>query len=205
MMALDFGDQYWGDIGQHRQMYELYMALRDPGPAGRIARALAGLCEGFDAQGNVIAGNTRLGPGVKVRGSVLIDAVIDSGEVVDSVLIGTRCGQLRAREAFDIRSTVPAMELGRRAGAYKVVADTPVTAAASERIATVFLPDQALLMRVGEGTDLRDKATSYDVPISGNPMAFGRAHAVVTQADPARLQAVRQAARERVRAQIDHA
>ena len=32
--ALDFQDQYWGDIGQHPQIYDFYMGLNEPGPKG---------------------------------------------------------------------------------------------------------------------------------------------------------------------------
>ena len=41
MMALDFQEQYWGDIGQHPQIYDFYMGLNEPAPKGEILRALA--------------------------------------------------------------------------------------------------------------------------------------------------------------------
>ena len=196
MVAMDFGDQYWGDVGQHRQIHDFYMALASPGPEGEIARALAGLDAAPDAAGNIVAGATRIGAAAKVRGSVLIDAQVESGEVVDSVLVGTRCPEIRARGAFDVCGVAPRMLLPPRAGCYKVVSGRPVEARAGERLSTVFLPGRELLLRVLEGTDLRDKAATYDVPILGNALSFREAHEMVTRADPALLEESRRRRRE---------
>ncbi len=202
MVAMDFGDQYWGDIGQHRQMHDLYLALRGHGPAGRIARALAGLEGEFDRHGNLLCGDTVLGPGVTVRDSVLVDARIDAGEIAGSVLLGTRCGTLVAREAFDLESTAVALDLAPRSGSYKVVGEAAVTAGPGERVTTVFLPDGEELLRVHEDTDLRDRAANYDQPILGNRIAFGAAHAAVTAADPADLERRRERRRQEVAAKL---
>ena len=198
MVAMDFGDQYWGDIGQHRQMARFFTALRDSGPAGDIARALASLNIEPDAQGNRIAGDTRLGPNVQVRDSVLIDAHISEGEVTDSVLVGTRCDKLQAQGAFDVHSTVREMRLEAGAGSYKLVSTEAVTVGAGERLTTVFLPDQELLMRVHEETDLRDKASTYDVPILDNELSFRETHALVSTSDPALIEARRAQRRQQV-------
>lgn len=199
MRALDFGDQYWGDVGQHRQMYDLYMALRDPGPDGRIARALAGIVETRDSDGNLVAGTTVLGPGVRARNSVLIDVDIDEGEIEGSVLVGTRCGRLIARDAFDVGSVATELSLAPRAGAYRIVSADPVSLAEGERATTVFLPTGEVLLRVDEDTDLRDRGATYDVPLPGNPLSFRDAHEQVIAADPAELEA----RRERRIAEVD--
>jgi multidrug efflux pump subunit AcrA (membrane-fusion protein) len=202
LVALDFGDQYWGDIGQHRQIHDLYLALRDRGPAGEVARAVAGLDGEFDADGNLLVGETRLGPGVRVRDSVLVDARIDAGEIHGSVLLGTRCGTLLARDAFDLHSTAMALELAPRAGSYKVVTDVAVSVGPGERVATVLLPDGEHLLRVHEDTDLRDRARTYDQPILENPVSFAAAHAAVTAADPAELELRRTRRRQEVAAKL---
>ena len=203
MVAMDFGDQYWGDIGQHRQMHDLYLALRDRGPDGRIARALAGLTGEFDAHGNLLCGDTVLGPEVTVRDSVLVDARVDRGEVTGSVLLGTRCGTLVAREAFDLESTAATLDLAPRAGAYKVIGEDPVSAGPGERVTTVFLPGGEALLRVHEDTDLRDRAANYDRPILGNAVSFAAAHAAVTAADPADLELRRARRRAEVSGSLD--
>ncbi len=56
IVAMDFGDQYWGDLGQHRRIHDFFMSLLDPSPQGEIARALAGLGEKRDQRGNIVAG-----------------------------------------------------------------------------------------------------------------------------------------------------
>ncbi|MEM6559606.1 MAG: hypothetical protein AAF605_07455 [Myxococcota bacterium] len=188
LAALDFEDQYWGDIGQHRQMYDLYMALREDSERGVITRALAELTSSPDASGNVITSGSVVGASVSVQNSVLIDVEIAAGSIEDSVLIGTRCHRMNARSAFDVQSCAPVMELAPRAGCYKVVAAEPVRAAAGERVASVFLADQAVTLRVHEDTDLRDRALHYDVPIGENPMAFADAHREVLKTDPASVE-----------------
>jgi len=188
IVAMDFGDQYWGDIGQHAKMYEFYMALRDPGGRGRIARALAGIEVAADGNGNLLVGDTRLGAGVWASDSVFVDAQIDEGKITGSVMIGTRCGRVLANEAFDVGSVATELRLGARGGSYKVVADHPVDVCAGQRCTTVFLPSGAVLLRADETTDLRDRASTYDVPILGNPIAFAEAHATVLAVDPVALE-----------------
>lgn len=113
-VAMVFGGQYWGDVGQHHQMYAFYRALAEGGPLGQIARGLAGLPEERDERGNIIGGRTRLGPGVDVRNSVLLDARIDAGTIEDCVLVGTHAGLLVGRGGLDIESTVRELRLEAR-------------------------------------------------------------------------------------------
>ena len=187
MVAMDFEDQYWGDIGQHRQIYDFYMALAGEGPGAKIARALASLPDERDANGNILAGGTVLGEKVRASGSVLIDVRIDAGEIVNSVLIGTRCNELNSDHAFDIQSVAKKMNLASRSGAYRVISGEPVEARTGQRLATIFLSGSEMLLRANESTDLRDLAASYDVPILGNEMSFRKAHKLVTATDPERI------------------
>ncbi|MEM6734151.1 MAG: hypothetical protein AAF658_21490, partial [Myxococcota bacterium] len=134
MVAMDFGGQYWGDIGQHRSMRELFSSLRNRGALGTITRALAGLPAEPNADGNWLAGGCAIGPQVTIKDSVLIDARINSGSISDSVLIGTQCAHIDAQVAFDIESVAPARPLGEHAGGYRVVSEARVEAAAGERV-----------------------------------------------------------------------
>jgi hypothetical protein len=153
------------------------MALAARSAEGSIARALAGLGERRDRQGNVLAGNTQLGDDVQVENSVLIDCEIQAGHIKDSVLIGTRARVVRADRAFDVESVVDELVLAARAGSYQVVSPEPVAVAVGERVTTLFLPTgEVHLMRVQEDTDLRDKGATYDVPILGNSLSFREAH-----------------------------
>lgn len=197
-MAMDFGDQYWGDIGQHRSMAAFFGALREDSAGGTIARALAGVPELPDPAGNRRVGDTVLGADVKVTGSVLIDAVVGLGEIHDSVLLGTRAGTVRAHDAFDVGSTVSELELRPRAGAYKVVSDRAVHVPEGERCTTAFLPDGPVTLRVHEDTDLRDKPTTYAVPWGDNPISFEDAHSAAVAGDPGALRKARNRAREAV-------
>lgn len=191
LVALDLGEPYWGDIGQHREIFDFYTSLAKDDARGDIARALAGIDVAPDADGNRLV-RSSIGR-ARVRRSVLVDCTVEDGVIEDSVLIGTRAGVVQARHAFDVQSVAPALTLGERAGSYKVVSEAPVTADALERVTTLFLPERAVLVRVREDTDLRDRAANYDRPILGNPISFRDAHRILSELDPDVLEARRSA------------
>jgi hypothetical protein len=178
MVALDFQDQYWGDIGQHPQIYDFYMGLNEPGPKGDILRALADIRDQRDEHGNIIVGDSYISQNITVRNSVLINVTLTGqGRIEHSVLIGTRAGNINIENGFDVLSTAPGLQVASRGGMYKVVSDVPVSVAEGERVTTLFMPTHGThLMRVHEHTNLRDTAATYDVPICGNPVSFKDAH-----------------------------
>jgi phosphomannomutase len=198
IVALDFEDQFWGDVGQHRQIFDFYVSPNDPGVSGTITRALAGLTAQRDAHNNILI-NSEIGH-ARVVNSVLIKCRIGAGEITDSVLIGTCADSIRAEGSFDVESTVASLTLKRRSGSYKVVSNASVTAAEGERVTTLFLPEgHEVLMRVHEDTDLRNKPTTYDVPILGNAISFKDAHNQMSNIDPLELERRRSAAIARVK------
>src|SRR5215510_10511864 len=178
MLALDFQDQYWGDIGQHPQIYDFYMGLNEPGPKGEILRALADIPDQRDANGNIIVGDSYISQNITVKNSVLINVTLTGqGRIAQSVLIGTRARNIDVDNGFDVLSTAPSLQIFSRGGTYKVVSDVPVSVAEGERVTTLFMPTHGThLMRVHEQTNLRDLAATYDVPIFGNPVSFKDAH-----------------------------
>ncbi len=203
MVAMDFGEPYWGDIGQHREIYEFFMALNDPGERGQIARALAGIDAQRDERGNLLVGDVRLSPDVEVRNSVLMDCqLLGRGHVTDSVLIGTATGDVEARQAFDVLSTVGELRLAARAGSYKVVSAGSIIAEEEERLTTLFLPNDITQLRVCESTDLRQRELNYDAPLPGNTMSFRRAHELMLEMDPGEVQQRRDHARQAVLARL---
>jgi hypothetical protein len=203
MVALDFEDQYWGDIGQHHRIREFYLALIADGASGEIARALAGIPDQRDGDGNIIVGDTFVSEDVRVRGSVLINARLEGrGEVVSSVLIGTHARDIKAQEAFDILSTALDLTLQPGSGTYKVVSSEPVVAAAGERLTTLFTPAGEVHMRCREDTDLRNRQANYDEPILDNPMSFREAHEVMTAVGPEDVGGWREDKRREVESKI---
>jgi hypothetical protein len=178
IVALDFQDQYWGDIGQHPQIYDFYMALNEPGRKGDILRALADLPDQRDAHGNIIVGDSYISQNITVKHSVLINVTLTGqGRIEHSVLIGTRAGDIDMVHGFDVLSTATSLQVSSRGGTYKVVSDVPVSVATGERVTTLFMPTHGThLMRVHEHTNLRDTVATYDVPIFGNPVSFQEAH-----------------------------
>src|SRR5262249_46839452 len=101
MVALDFQEQYWGDIGQHPQIYDFYMGLNEPGPKGDILRALANIPEQRDEHGNIIVGDAYISQNITVKDSVLINVTLTGqGRIEHSVLIGTRAGNIDMENGF---------------------------------------------------------------------------------------------------------
>lgn len=201
IVAMDFGEPYWGDIGQHRQIREFYRALLDPGPEGDIARALGGLPAAPDAHGNRIV-NSKLPEGAVLRNSVLLDCEITHTCDLDGcVLVGTRAREVRGRDAFDVDSAVGTLELAPGAGSYRVVDPGTVRVAPSQRMTSLFLAplgEPPLHLVVDENTDLRQRKEQYDVPILGNAISFAEAHARASALDPDELARRRDAAIGRV-------
>jgi hypothetical protein len=195
MVALDFQDQYWGDIGQHPQIYDFYMALNEPGPQGDILRALADIPDQRDVHGNIIVGDSYISENITVNNSVLINVTLTGqGRIEHSVLIGTRAGNINMENGFDVLSTATSLHVSSRGGTYKVVSDVPVSVAAGERVTTLFMPTHGThLMRVHEHTNLRDTAATYDVPIFGNPVSFKDAHEDMGRITVEELERVRNA------------
>jgi phosphomannomutase len=199
MVAMDFGEQYWGDIGQHSKIHEFYMGLNQDGPLGDVARAIAGLPLQRDAQGNYMV-QSSVAPGVRVRHSVLIHAHLSGHGVVEhSVLVGTRARNIWATQGFDVLSTVADLHLEPRSGTYKVVAGLPVHARPGERLTTLFLPSMGpQIFRVLETTNLKARAANYDTPILGNPLSFQQAHLEMGALEMGVLEARRLAAERAV-------
>ncbi|MCB9654179.1 MAG: hypothetical protein H6729_08645 [Deltaproteobacteria bacterium] len=202
MMALDFEDQFWGDVGQHRQIYEFFMTLRAPTEVGRVARAIAGIQDAgcmFDARGNVVVGDSKISPQIQVENSVLIDVELTGqGVIRNSVLIGTQAHDITSDDAFDVLSTIPSLRLHSRGGTYKVVRDEPLEVAPGERWTTVFLPAGEVHLRVEEDTDLRDRATHYDRPILNNVVAFQEAHTIMSHASRDQVESRREVRRAEI-------
>ncbi len=193
VVAMDFGDQYWGDVGQHKDIRRFYMALNQSDADGQIARALAGLTDARDALGNSISPDSKLAASVVVERSVLIGCELSgSGTVRDSVLIGTRAHHIRADAAFDVLSTVLELDLAKGAGTYKVVSSEPFSVAEGERVTTLFLPDgRDVSLRVHEELDLRDRQNNYESPVLGNPLPFSEAHELMMSMPVEELEARR--------------
>ena len=195
MMVLDFQDQYWGDIGQHPQIYDFYMGLNESGPKGEILRALADIPDQRDENGNIIVGDSYISQNITIKNSVLINVTLTGqGHIENSVLIGTRSGNIDIDNGFDVLSTGTSLQVSSRGGTYKVVSDVPVSVAAGERVTTLFMPTHGTyLMRVHEHTNLRDTTATYDVPICGNPVSFKDAHEDMGRITVEELERVRSA------------
>jgi hypothetical protein len=193
MVALDFEDQYWGDVGELPRIRSFLGAINETGDEGEIARALAGLEARRDERGNIIAGATRLAADVDVRDSVLIDVEIGQrGQIRRSVLLGTRAREIVAEGAIDVSSTVERIQLAPGSVTYRVISFEPVQSIRDEHLTTVFLESDVVLLRGGPAHEISMSGSAYDRRIPGNPLSFREAQAVVSALDPDEVEERRQ-------------
>lgn len=199
MVALDFGEPYWGDVGQHPAIYDFFMALNETSERGEVARALAGIDGVRDENGNWRVGQVRVQQTVTVTNSVLIDCDLrGTGLVRNSVLVGTQAEDIHSERAFDVQSVARGLKLAPRAGSYQVVSADPIEAKTGERITSLFLPDRVALFRVNELTDLRDRVRFYESRVPDNPLSFAEAHRQMLASDPLEVQKRREAEVKRI-------
>ncbi len=192
--AVDLGEPYWGDVGQHSKIREFFMTLRERSTAGTIARALAGISNERDEWGNVIAGSSTISPDISVRDSVLLDVqLLGSGKIENSVLIGTKAGDVASSEAFDVLSIAASLTLSRGSGTYRVLAEDDCRLAAGERWTTLVTDERLTQLRVDESTDLGWDAADYRRPVLSNSMSFRDAHRTAGKQDPKVVRTRRQA------------
>lgn len=175
---LDLGsDVYWADIGQHRAMREKFMALNENGPRGVIARAIAGIEEGRDENGNIVF-NSEIGPFVGVKDSVVINTrLTGKGNVTASVIMDSELADVDMNRAFAVRSVRRGMtRMAEASGIYESLGADDLTLRKGMRHVSVLAAAGKTDMMVAEDSDLRDKQNSYNTPVFGNAISFEKAY-----------------------------
>jgi len=178
---LDLGnDVYWADIGQHRAMREKFMALNDEGPRGVIARSIAGVKDGRDADGNIVI-NAEIASSVSVKDSVVINTrLTGKGTVTGSVIVDSELADVDIKGAFAVRSERRGRTvMAASSGIYGSLGADDLVLGKGMRHVSVLTAGSKTDMTVSEDTDLRDKDNNYNVPIYGNTMSFEEAYNVM--------------------------
>ncbi|MCX5713263.1 MAG: hypothetical protein NT033_00275, partial [Candidatus Omnitrophica bacterium] len=201
LVAMDFLDQYWADIGQHTKMFDFFTLINQQGVEAEISRAHAGIDDlERDANGNIFIGDCVISPDIEATNSIFFEVRLTGrGYVDNSVLIGTETIDIQATNAFDFQSIAPAITLENRAGTYMVLEDQPIQAKEKMRLTTLFMPTHGTqLMQVHEDDDLRRddiygkvKDGIQPAPIHGNAVTFVQAHEDMEKLNYGTLQELR--------------
>jgi phosphomannomutase len=177
--TMDLGKEvYWADIGQHSAMRGKYLNLLLGGGEGEVARKIAGLDKfSFDRKGNIIVDSV-IGPEVDISGSVVVNSTINGkGRVRGSVVLDSSFADLDARRAFAVRSRrLGNTRLERHSGLYESYGAGDLRLGEGMRHVSVLTGEGKKDMMVSEGTDLRDKERTYNVPVLGNGISFEQAY-----------------------------
>ncbi len=174
LKTFDMGrDTYWADIGQHSAMRDKFLTLLDDGDKGVCARKIADLPLESDDEGNIIV-NSELSPHVTVKNSVIVNSKVRGyGCVKNSVILDSEFKDLEATGAFAVRSVRRGKTvLKDKSGLYESLGAEDLCLDVASRGASVLTSKGKVDMKVAEGTDLRDKANTYDVPVFGNDISF---------------------------------
>jgi hypothetical protein len=175
----DMGESvYWADIGQHNTMFEKYMLLRKNTREGIIGRIIEDLPEKADVNGNIIV-HSYVSPKVSVKNSVIVNTFLGGeGFVTDSVIKDSVINAPSITGAFAVLSYRPLGEtsLEAKSGIYRSIGLKPLSLESNMRQGTLLLNDKQIDLVVRDDTNLRDKETTYNVPILGNPLSFHDAY-----------------------------
>lgn len=177
LKTLDFGrDTYWADIGQHSSMREKYFALNDNGNKGIIARKIANIEKERDQNGNIII-NSELSSDIHIVNSVIVNSrITGKGKVDNSVIIDSEFFNIDMDTAFAIRSIRKGDSvLAKNSGIFESLGVNNLALDEKIRHVSVLTNSGKIDMEVSEDTDLRDKDTTYNLPILSNKISFSKA------------------------------
>jgi hypothetical protein len=184
--VLDFGECFWVDMGLHQQLRRALERLTSPDAAGEVTRALFGITERPDANGNIVL-NSQIAEGARVSNSVIIGSEIRDGSSVinNGIVVGGRHGRVTMPDggiALFCASHALTFE-GPSALALRSIGDD-IRLPGGGRHTTLFGPGGPLPMTGSESINDYDKS-DYTDPILGNAISFAAAAGLMDGVGPA--------------------
>jgi hypothetical protein len=184
--VLDFGECFWVDMGLHQQLRRALERLTAPDAAGEVTRALFGITQAPDANGNIVV-NSQIASGADVLGSIVIDSQIQDGASVirNGIVVGGRHRQVNMPEGgialFCATDTLTFD--GPSALALRSVGES-VTLPAGGRHTVLFGPNGPVPILGNESITSYD-GLNYDDPILGNALSYADAAKLMDGVGPA--------------------
>ncbi len=173
--VIDYGEPFWFDCGLQPTLRRAFLSLTHGTAEGAATRALLGVPQEADADGNRLAG-AEIAAGAAVRNSVVIDSRVGPGSHLDGAVVAAStvdAAQVPEAGAVLFCDVGGRFDVGAQAVAYGVTgADLSVEARG--RATTLAQAPGAPLLRGSE--DLAElSGEDFTRPVLGNPMSFAEA------------------------------
>lgn len=194
--ALDFGDVFWTDFGQHLALRQNLDVLLQDDDRGRLTRELFNLPHERDAKGNTIV-NSMIHPEAHVRDSLIVDSEIKSvdSHINRGIIVGSTHYNVQMPQGGTslFCTTRDLVFRGPNAIAFNSIA-TNISLSEGGRHATVVTRDGIYQLYSSEAIT-NYKGANYSDPILNNSLSFGEANKRIAGIDQATLDELRQKAR----------
>ncbi len=199
VQALDFGDVFWTDFGQHLALRHNLQVLLEASDRGTLTRELFNLPHERDAKGNTIV-NSKIHSEARIHDSLIVDSEIRSGNshinrgiVVDS----THCTVQMPQGGVSLFCTTRDLVFhGPNAIAFNSIAPA-ISLSEGGRHATVVSRDGIYQLYSSEAIT-NYKGENYSGAILNNEISFAEANKRIAGIDQTTLDALRLKAREAV-------
>jgi hypothetical protein len=186
LAVLDFGECFWVDMGLHQQLRRALERLTQPDATGEVTRALFGITQPPDANGNIVV-NSQIASGADVRGSIVIDSQIqDAASVIQNgIVVGGRHRRVSMPEGgIALFCAVNTLEFTGPAALALRSVDESVTLPAGGRHTVLFGPSGPVAMTGNESVTSYD-GPNYDDQILGNALSYAEAAKLMDGVGPA--------------------
>lgn len=186
---LDFGEAFWVDFGLHTTLRQTLEALTQETPRGDATRAIFGLPNDRDANGNIVVSST-IPNRARIENSVIVGSTILDAETVVSggVVVGSRHNGLSMPHGgASLFSAVQHLDFeGPHGIAFRSLGST-VKVPPGGRHTSLVLGDTTVSLLSDES--IRYDESEYSAPILGNELSFEEAGRRAGAIDPWQLEA----------------
>jgi hypothetical protein len=182
--ALDYGDVFWTDFGQHIAFRKTLCSILSPTDQGNLTRDLFSLPQARDARGNTIL-NSEIHPDADIRNSVILNSKIASGssQVDGGIIIGCNHDRvIMPQGGVSLFSTTQeSYFVGPNAISFCSIVNS-LHLPEGGRHSTLILPGKIYQLVANESV-LDYKGESFENPILDNPISFGEASRLINAID----------------------
>ena len=184
--VLDFGACFWVDMGLHQRLREALEALTGTDTEGAVTRALFGITQQPDANGNIVV-NSQVAAGANVKDSVIVDSqILDSSSVIHGgIVVGGRHRTVSMPDGgIALFCALDSLQLDGPSSIVLRSVGADVRLPEGGRYTVLFAPSGEVPMVGNESVTSYD-GLSYDEPILGNPLSYAEAAALMDGVGPA--------------------
>jgi hypothetical protein len=197
--ALDFGDVFWTDFGQHLALRQNLHILLEESDRGKLTRELFNLPHERDAKGNTIV-NSKIHPEARIHDSLIVDSEIRASDshINGGIVVGSThyTAQMPQGGVSLFCTTRDLVFQGPNAIAFNSIAPS-VSLSEGGRHATIMTRDGIYQLYSSEAIT-NYKGENYSGAILNNEISFAEANKRIDGIDQATLDELRKKAQAAV-------